>query len=1103
MAASLACCAGSSSARELKVTGAPMKGFARIELRFDEMAKVRVRASNGVIVLAFDAPAHVTAEKLAAEIGSYVSAVRRDPDGTGMRLALVAPVRTNLLEAGERVFLDLLPPSWSGLPPALPPDVVAELAERARVAEAKVKAEAERRQAARQPVTLRLAELPSLTRLVFEPPPGTRARWTTLDGATELVFDGLLSLDLAGSRPKGASGIAEFTSSAETNALRVKVATAPGYAPHGFREADTLVLDLAKPQPAPAPPAPTAVSPSPPKTDDRSEPPVRQASVAETPVPAAPIAVPVPPVSAAAPPPAAEPPAASGPLRPVGARDGEGGSILFPFRTGTPAAAFARGGRLTLLFDTLDRLDPAALASAARGLAEVADVRSESGVVQVRLVPAEGRPVRLLPEGTGWRLWVGGQPGLPPDDTRVSRAVDASGNTEIAVGLASAAAVRWTDEEGGARLAVVTASGRPQAMTNPRHFVEFGLPASLQGIVVEARADDISVALGRGGILISRTSGLSLSPVGSSGEARGPAPPVLNREAWIQDGAGSANERYRDLVAEAADAPRSGRAEIRFRLARFLLANGLSLEAASVLALARAEDAAFAGRRESVLLSAIASIRAERLREARGFLAHKTLADDPEAALWRAALDAREREWTRALSGFRRSAEMLAIYPEDLSGWLRLLALRAALETGDVASAETAMAGIDRLPAGSVGRDEHELARARVDEAAGRREAALKSYDRLAEEAARPAAAEALLRGTALAVRLDRLPAAEATPRLELLSVAWRGDEVELGTLVELARLYAAEGRWRDMFATTQRANRSFPNHELTRTLYDDTARRFEGLLLGETPVKLSAVDILALYYDFKELAPIGRRGDEIVRRLADQLVELDLLDQAADLLQHQVDKRLTGAARAAVAARLAAIRLMSGKPALALAALHATRLAELPASVRKFRLLLEAKAEADQTRTDLALEIVEGESGVDFARLRAGILFGARRWREAGDASEGLVGRRGEGADPLSERDRSDVIRAAVAHALAEEPVALDRLRSKFVAKMADSPDAKTFEFLLQPGAARARDFRAVMRDVGKADSLRRLLTDWSGAIAPPDGLPAAEAVQAGRRAG
>jgi hypothetical protein len=260
----------------------------------------------------------------------------------------------------------------------------------------------------------------------------------------------------------------------------------------------------------------------------------------------------------------------------------------------------------------------------------------------------------------------------------------------------------------------------------------------------------------------------------------------------------------------------------------------------------------------------------------------------------------------------------------------------------------------------------------------------------------------------------------------------------------------------------------------------------------------LPAVEALGLYFDFKELTPVGRRGDEIVRRLADRLVELDLLDQAAELLQHQVDKRLTGAARSTVAARLAAVRLMNGKPALALAALHGTRLAGLPEEVRQFRLLLEAQTQSDLTRVDLALETIEGEPGPEFARLRSNMLWAAKRWREAGEAAEALVGLRWNGPDPLSDRDRGDVIRAAVAYAMADEPLALGRLRSKFAAKMADSPDVSAFDMLLKSGAIQTAEFRKIALGISKSDSLKELLADWksrhpnSGEMTIPSAAPA-----------
>jgi len=131
------------------------------------------------------------------------------------------------------------------------------------------------------------------------------------------------------------------------------------------------------------------------------------------------------------------------------------------------------------------------------------------------------------------------------------------------------------------------------------------------------------------------------------------------------------------------------------------------------------------------------------------------------------------------------------------------------------------------------------------------------------------------------------------------------------------------------------------------------------------------------MFYEFRELTPIGRRGDEMIRRLADRLVAVDLLDQASELLQYQIDRRLEGAARAQVAARLAMVYLMNRKPDRAIGALRTTRIADLSGELRQQRLLLEARAQSDIGRHDLALDIITNISGREAIRLRSDIYLG------------------------------------------------------------------------------------------------------------------------------
>ncbi|MEG9525424.1 MAG: hypothetical protein MIL41_06575, partial [Hyphomicrobiales bacterium] len=121
-------------------TGSGAGGYGRIVLNFDKPVSVKAKLAGGVLLVGYGERVAQGPEHLADEMPAYVSSVRRDPDGTGLRVALQRPYRINVQSAGERVFVDLLPEGWSGLPPPLPPEVVAELARRARVSEEALKA---------------------------------------------------------------------------------------------------------------------------------------------------------------------------------------------------------------------------------------------------------------------------------------------------------------------------------------------------------------------------------------------------------------------------------------------------------------------------------------------------------------------------------------------------------------------------------------------------------------------------------------------------------------------------------------------------------------------------------------------------------------------------------------------------------------------------------------------------------------------------------------------------------------------------------------------------------------------------------------------------
>ena len=162
---------------------------------------------------------------------------------------------------------------------------------------------------------------------------------------------------------------------------------------------------------------------------------------------------------------------------------------------------------------------------------------------------------------------------------------------------------------------------------------------------------------------------------------------------------------------------------------------------------------------------------------------------------------------------------------------------------------------------------------------------------------------------------------------------------------------------------------------------------------------------------------------------LARRLVDVDLLDQAAELLKYQVDNRLDGVAKAQVATDLAAIYLMDRQPEAALQAIWSSRNTLLPTAMNTERRALEARALMELGRYDHALEVLGNDANPAARDVRAEIFWKQENWAAAAAMYEQRLGDRFKDPAPLSAEDESRLIRAGVAYSLAGDSAGLSRL--------------------------------------------------------------------------
>ena len=762
--------------------------------------------------------------------------------------------------------------------------------------------------------------------------------------------------------------------------------------------------------------------------------------------------------------------------------DGDNMRLAFPFAVPTAAAIFRRADTLWLVFDSKASIDLAGLhAGPSQPIRGASFERGSDGAAIVRLRLSRPRLVSVTGDGPSWIVDVADSVTTPTRPLTIARSIVGRNQASIAIPFNGAHKVhRINDPAVGDRLVVITALAPARGFLKPQEFVELRALPSAQGVVLEPLADDLIVKLKPDAITVGRPNGLALSPTNREQEkfVSNHLLVTFDSHVWGLDQRAKFYPRQSELIYEAAMAPPAKRRDARLDLARFYIAQNMLAEAKGVLDVALSDEQ----RGEDVtgtVLKAVTNVMMHRPHAALKDLDNPRVGNRLNAPLWRAMAYAREGQWTKAHNQFSGLDAALRKLPLELQRLALRDELRAAIEVGDFADAgrvldELQTTGVPKAMASSVA-----VLVGRLDEGLGRNEDALKNYRTAAASSDRPDAAQGRLREVELRYKLGDLPRKDVVSQLETLTAVWRGDETETEGLRLLAHLYTGEGRYREAFHVMRTAMLAHPNSDLTRKIEDEAAATFESLFLGGKANALPPVEALGLFYDYRELTPIGRRGDEMIRKLAERLVSVDLLDQAAELLQHQVDKRLQGAARAQVATRLATIYLMDRKPERALAALRSTRTDGLSNELRDQRLLLEARALSETGRHDLALEIIKDIPDHQAMRLRADILWSAKRWRLAAEQIELMYGDRWRQFAPLSAAERIDILRAAIGYALAEESIGLARFRDKYMPKMADTPDGHAFKVVTAPVGSGDPEFSSVAQTVSGIDTLDAFLKD------------------------
>lgn len=1098
----------SAVAEQITVRAAAHKDYGRIVFKWPEPVPFDAKIAGKRLIVSFGSPIEASYRRVTRSLRQYVRSARAGADGRSVSFALKGEFGVRSFYSGSAVVVDLI---------KKPTKEAAKKKSSKKAAKktARKRSEAQTGSSSRGPVVrLRTGVHKKYTRLVFDWPRKVPYKLSRSGGTASLTFErpARISLGRAAKRPP--RHVQRIRTGAADGKATVTITAAATSKIKHFYAGRKVVVDVMAPGTQKAAPKTTASSKKPaqktasvaPKKTSKTKskkptplvpgkptaltplkktkatkdgkkekqaPQKKQAALTKGAKSAGPAAVTI------------QSSASTGPIKGV--------QLRFNWDEPVAAAVFRRSGFLWTIFDKPSPLDMNALRAAGGNIIRSLEQVPSKGATIIRMGTIAGVNPNLKRDGLSWILEFRKQPLKP------KAAIESKPQPNSPVGARlflpvpePGEAIAVNDPVVGDNLVVVPVIPLGHGVLQRHRYAQVDLLPTAQGVVIQPLIDNLRIRPLRQGIELTSQSRFDISPVtavvaAAAAQGKGGIIRELTRamdlKKWRKSNILNVRaERQKHMHAIAKAKGSSLKEQARLNLARLFVAHGFSAEALGVLRRIREERPGVKDEAEFNMLHGVSNYLMNRIADAKKDFEHKSLADNDEGKFWRAILLEQEDQPTQAAPELRKLGAIIRPYPHRLKMPLSLIVARNAVKVGDPKTARRYLKIVqaEKNLEGNVKAD-LDFAYGKFYELAGGFTPAVKKWESAIKGPDRLIRAKAAVARTELLLKTKKMNRKEAAAEYEKLRFAWRGDEFEFKLLRRLGSLYMEIGDYRNGLRTLKQAATHFREHPQAPAVTQEMADAFSELFLENGADKLKPVTAIAIYEEFKELTPVGVKGDEMIRNLADRLVAVDLLGRGAKLLDNQIKFRLKGVDRARVGARLTLVHIMDQKYEKALSVLSRTNVAGMPASLRNQRRYLQARAYIGLNQKDNALKLLDDDETISANLLRLDLFWKERDWPSTTQVLQQIIKQYGaEPGQPLEDKQAKAILDMAVALTLARNERGIGRLRRKFGKAMQNTPFRDAFQLIASRGAQGLLDYRTITGKVKEVENFQAFMTAY-----------------------
>ncbi len=767
-----------------------------------------------------------------------------------------------------------------------------------------------------------------------------------------------------------------------------------------------------------------------------------------------------------------------------------GFSLNFAWDEPVAAAVFRRGGALWMVFDKPAEVDVAAMrAVAGDSILDLVQLQHPLATI-IRAVTERG--INPIPrrEGMTWIM------DFAEQSLSTLSPVEAAAQPDSPVGARvflpvpdPGKALPVTDPEMGDNFIVIPVLPLGYGITNYYQYPQFRIRPSSQGLVVEPTIDTLRVRPARQGVGITSTRTLHLSPVSEEDIAKAQTDSardmsrIVDLEPLKGVGIDLYTESRQGLEREVAFAKTDEeRTNARLELIRFYLAHGMSAEALGVSRVLADDIPDVKKRADFRLYRGMANFFMARYADAKIDLEGPQLDGNDEGIFWRSLVDlALGDDDPITHRGVLSTSSIPDPYPRSmripLSFWIADAAVRAA----DTNRAKEVLEKLNAEELTGAEQSKVTYFLGLNNEAMGDFEEAIFNWEQAMQGEDPFSAVHATLARAELLMKMERISRLEGVEELEKLRFAWRGGDFEFNLLRRLGTLYLRMGGFREGLRTLRQAATYFREREEAQQVTQLMSDAFAALFLRGEADRMAPVSAIALYEEFKELTPVADLGNEMIRKLADRLVGVDLLTDAAELLDDQIQFRLDGVEKARVGAQLAVVRILAKDYAGAIEALDGSQAENLDPELITQRRHLRSRALMGTGETITALSLIEDDLSLEAEKLRTEAYWSMGDWVRTAKSLRELV--KASGASPdqeLSQEQALHILNYAIALTLGGNDRALLQLRQDYRQAMEQADFGDAFTLIATPEEFGLIKYETIAARVRVAEKFRDFMTSY-----------------------